>query len=222
MNEETIIVKEKLKKADSMTMLGREAFLRENNTMETCSGKIISLLDPDPTQIIIPDICQGLAFNCRFSGQIPWYYSVAEHTILVASLAPAHLKPAAMVHDMPEAYLNDIISPLKSLLPGYKEIEKIFERAICERFGIRADHLMEIKQYDRMAFEIEYRCIQSARKQGLSVLELAQPNWEVTVEDPDNEAQNIRVGIKFYDPYKAYTVFLNYLKHYFPDPKLYV
>ena len=56
--------------------------------------------------------------------------------MICATNAPAPLKLQALLHDAAEAYLGDVSSPLKSLLPDYRAVEARMERVIAERFNI--------------------------------------------------------------------------------------
>lgn len=92
----------------------------------THSGRHINLAAPfseksDPVDL--DDIANGLAKQCRFNGQINKFYSVAEHSILVSRLVPDALALPALMHDAAEAFLGDIVSPLKGLISGYDKIE---------------------------------------------------------------------------------------------------
>lgn len=120
------------------------------------SGKLINILNPTAEMILLADIASGLANVCRFGGQIPEHYSVAEHTVLVYHLCPTELKPAALLHDASEAYLGDVIKPLKNLLgAAYTDIEDRFTNVIFEKYGVPLFHLAQIKDYDMLALEIE-------------------------------------------------------------------
>jgi hypothetical protein len=123
----------------------------------TQSGNLIDLLNPTPEMISIGDIVQALSNTCRFGGHLPQHYSVAEHTLLVWLLAPNALKPAALLHDAPEAYLGDVIKPLKVLLgDAYKKLEDNFTDVIFNKYGVSTLDLVAIKEYDLMAVELEH------------------------------------------------------------------
>ena len=47
--------------------------------IETYTGRFFNLAAPEPDQIDIADIAQGLSHCCRFHGQVNGFYSVAEH-----------------------------------------------------------------------------------------------------------------------------------------------
>lgn len=73
--------------------------------------------------IRIDDISHHLALTVRYNGALPWNYSVAHHSLLVADIVPEELKLAALLHDAPEAYTGDLVSPAKKLLKGAEDIK---------------------------------------------------------------------------------------------------
>jgi 5'-deoxynucleotidase YfbR-like HD superfamily hydrolase len=99
------------------------------------SGAEFDFLDPSSSAFTIEDIAHGLAHVCRYAGQCRNFYSVAEHSVLVSDLAGEHAF-AALLHDAAEAFLGDVTRPLKQLLPEYKRLERLVERAIFDRFGV--------------------------------------------------------------------------------------
>lgn len=102
----------------------------------TNSGKHFDYADPQPDQIDILDIAQGLANECRYAGQCRVFYSVAQHSTLASQIVSHEHALEALLHDASEAYCKDIPRPLKHMLPDYKEIEKRVEAAVFSRFGI--------------------------------------------------------------------------------------
>jgi hypothetical protein len=119
----------------------------------------ISLHHPTLDMIHIEDIATTLSKICRFGGKIPGdaFYSVAQHCCLVKYLAPPELARAALLHDATEAYLGDVVKPLKVILGDvYHDLEMKFEKVICEKFSIDTDHLKQIKYWDKRALDIEY------------------------------------------------------------------
>lgn len=105
--------------------------------IQTYSGKRFDFMDPDPESIDIEDIAQALSMQCRYNGHIRSFYSVAEHSVHVAALMsnPFERFPA-LLHDAAEAYIGDMVSPLKRMMPEYKEIERRVESAIRRRFNL--------------------------------------------------------------------------------------
>lgn len=109
--------------------------IKNTQWIETASGLKYHFLDPQEDEIEIKDIALALANKCRFSGHTQ-FYSVAEHSVCVAYRLPPSLRLAGLLHDAAEAYLGDIPSPLKHVLPDYKAIEKTNEEAVNKKFGI--------------------------------------------------------------------------------------
>ena len=87
--------------------------------ISTRSGRRLYLQNPNAGQIHIDDIAHGLAHQCRFNGQTNKFYSVAQHSVMVASILPPELRLAGLLHDAAEAYLGDSVQPLKELLPDF-------------------------------------------------------------------------------------------------------
>lgn len=109
---------------------------RENAWIETYSGKQFFPFAPRPGSIVLEDIAHGLSLTVRYNRQCQRFYSVAEHSILVASFSPMHLQKEALLHDAAEAYLPDIPAPIKPHLPECVAVEALVEEAIGWRFGI--------------------------------------------------------------------------------------
>jgi hypothetical protein len=82
--------------------------------MVTVGGSYVDLVAPDPHSICIEDVAHALGNLCRFAGHTWRFYSVAEHSVLAATLAERH----HLLHDAHEAYLSDIPSPVKQRLFG--------------------------------------------------------------------------------------------------------
>lgn len=131
----------------------------------TATGKKISILNPDPATIDIEDIAIALSNICRFGGNIKHFYSVAVHSILVANIAPSSLKLEALLHDAAEAYVGDIIKPLKVILgKTYTDIEDRFMCSIITKFKLDEAKLAMIKQYDKQALELEHERYQKGNR----------------------------------------------------------
>jgi|SRR6185312_5486199 len=123
------------------------------------SGIPINLRCPRPEDIDIRDIAAALSKICRFGGHSRTFYSVAQHSILVAHLTLESMAGIGLLHDAAEAYLGDVIKPLKVILgDGYASLEASFERAIFRKFGLPIEHKAIIKEADELALEIENEC----------------------------------------------------------------
>ena len=132
-------------------------------TITTASGKVISLLAPEPESMDIEDIALALSRIPRWNGHTSQFYSVAQHSVWVSewvcTLSDIPESPklalAGLLHDAAEAYLGDITSPLKSLFPMILGTEGKIMRAICERFGLDWPLPPEVKHCDKAALATE-------------------------------------------------------------------
>lgn len=106
----------------------------------TFTNKKFHFMNPSVEEVCIQDIAQALSMNCRYSGHVKEFYSVAEHCVLIADYVfylTGCEKEAfcALMHDASEAYLTDIPRPMKPHLTNYKEIEAKAEAVIQEAFS---------------------------------------------------------------------------------------
>ncbi len=110
--------------------------------------------------IEINDISHALSNQCRYNGHCSKFYSVAEHSVLVSKLVWQHtldkkLSLSALLHDASEAYMGDIVTPLKQLLSDYLKIEQEFQTLIYRKFNLEEDHPSIVEHYDRQIVPIE-------------------------------------------------------------------
>jgi uncharacterized protein len=139
---------------------------RKGDWMTTYTGQQFWPLDPRPEDIDLTDIAHALSLQCRFAGHCRYHYSIAEHSLLVASIV-SEIAPndetlkAALLHDASEAYLTDIPRPLKRqrVFEEYRAHERIMQAAIWERFGIE-EHAIDhetIEVADAVALLVEMK-----------------------------------------------------------------
>jgi hypothetical protein len=121
-------------------------------SISTYSGKFFDILKPEEYEYDIEEIAHALSNICRYTGHTNKFYSVAEHSVLVSRLVEPRYALAGLLHDAGEAYLGDVSSPLKALLPAYKEIEESVEGAISRYFGFEFPLPPEIKEADKKMY----------------------------------------------------------------------
>jgi hypothetical protein len=100
----------------------------------TSTGRQIDLMDPQVRHVDIRDIAHGLSHICRWGGHTEAFYSVAEHSLLVSRICSDPLW--GLLHDATEAYLGDIVRPLKARMPHYRALEGAWQRVIMEALGV--------------------------------------------------------------------------------------
>lgn len=125
--------------------------------MATYSGQKLDLLAPDAAHIHIDDIVHGLAYQSCFNGQTRCFYSLAQHSLLVAGLVPQPQRLAALLHDAVAAYCGDITQTLRLLMPDFSLIEKQLKGAIRERFAFSDPDDPVIQRAHLVALATEYR-----------------------------------------------------------------
>lgn len=106
------------------------------NYIYTYSGRRFFIDDPRPEDIHIDDIAHALAFQCRFNGHCPEYYSVAQHSVLVSRMVPPQDALWGLLHDASETYLPDVPRPFKAAMTNFKELEERIMRVVAEWAGL--------------------------------------------------------------------------------------
>ncbi len=131
--------------------------------IQTLAGHAFDPKNVSIDKISINDIAHALSNLCRYAGHCRKFYCVAEHSVLTYRIAkelwPDDLEAqwAALLHDATEAYVGDVPSPLKVLLPNYVEIEDSLARKIARVFKIRntKDIRAKVKRVDMAALATE-------------------------------------------------------------------
>ena len=140
--------------------------------------------------------------------------SVAEHSVNVMALGSRHPSMysdkgrramALLLHDAAEAYLGDVVSPLKYMLrPQYQELEKRWLRAIEIKFDL-GNLLTEpeplVKQCDLRALSIEIENLCSP----------VHPDWWSKFDKP-TQADLRDLDVQCLSPAQARRKFLTYFK----------
>jgi len=130
----------------------------------TYSGLRCPLEGLRPQDVRIEDIVHSLSLQCRYMGHIEKFYSVAEHSVLVANLAArdhgtrSEVVRCSLGHDFGEGFIGDFPSPLKQKFPELKEFEIEVEKAVFTALLLPDPEdaiWAEVKKYDRLALHLE-------------------------------------------------------------------
>lgn len=143
--------------------------------VSTYLGNRFYPLEPRIDAVAIEDIAHGLAYQCRFNGQTCEFYSIAQHSLVVSRLVPEHLRFAALMHDAAEAYLGDMVKPLKVLLPQFAQIEEKVGGIIADTFAIDFSDYAPIKRADLIALATEKRDLMPHSTERWAYLDDIQP-----------------------------------------------
>lgn len=147
----------------------RGHFEKHPNAILTHTGKVFQPLDPDPELIDIEDIAHALSNQCRYTGHTRFFYSVAQHCVIVSEYletlshhngarASKKLLLEGLLHDASEAYLSDISRPIKKhpeFGSFYRVAEERLEKAIAKKFGLAYPWHPIIKEADTLILNTE-------------------------------------------------------------------
>lgn len=113
-----------------------------NPTLQTHTGKMVSITDTNVYQIDVEDIAHSLSMLCRYNGHTSNFYSVAEHSVLIARWLRAEgydedTQRVGLIHDAPEYLTGDMTKPFKSVVaPIYRPIQNRLWSKMAARFNV--------------------------------------------------------------------------------------
>ncbi len=107
--------------------------------VHTYTGLWVDPLNLQPDEVRIEDIAHHLSNQCRWTGAVKNFYSVAQHCVLVSRLVPEGDAYDGLMHDSPEYLIQDMAKPLKrhqELGAGYRDAEARLEAVIGPALGV--------------------------------------------------------------------------------------
>jgi uncharacterized protein len=104
--------------------------------IRTRSGRYLDLANPDPADILLEDIAVALSRVPRFNGHTTPFYSVAQHSTFTGRMISGKNRLKGYLHDASEAYIADIPTPAKRLMPDYYVVEARLMSAVARAFGL--------------------------------------------------------------------------------------
>jgi hypothetical protein len=107
--------------------------------MQTHTGRAFYPMEPDPNTIDPADIAHALGMICRYGGHTRYFYSVAEHCVLMSKAVEPQWAAHALLHDATETYVGDMIRPLKRSMTAYRKAEDKVARAVATRFRLTGE-----------------------------------------------------------------------------------
>lgn len=142
---------------------GSHYYHKDDAWIQTYSGRRFNPTNPYVDAIVIQDIAHSLSMQCRFSGHVKKFYSVAQHSVLVSYICDSADALWGLMHDASEAYLVDVPRPLKrsGKFDAYLEFEDKMQRAVCKRFGLPEAEPASVKRADKILLSTEARDLMS-------------------------------------------------------------
>lgn len=198
--------------ATSNDSISPEAVSRKEiimSNMNTFTGKKFDPLNMTTEDVSLMDIAHALSLMCRGGGHLKHFYSVGQHSINCMKEAkarnyPERIQLACLLHDASEAYIADIIRPVKVHLPYYYKIEDEIMNCIFKKFGLSylsEEEAATWKQIDDEILDHELKNLMVGErdrtiKQLSSVPDLSERNWQ----DVCDEFIAIATRLQYPDP----------------------
>lgn len=109
------------------------------STITTYSGVSMDPVNPWEDEILMEDMAHALSMVCRGGGHVKVFYSVAQHCLVCAEEArlrgySLRVQLGALLHDGSEAYMADLVRPVKVQIPRYSQIEDRLIELIWKKF----------------------------------------------------------------------------------------
>ena len=180
----------------------------------TSRGGMWSVLHPHSRDVFIDDIAWGLSRQCRYSGQLKpehEFYSVAEHSMLMTrwaidNIPLVHLEDAlaVLLHDASEAiFCGDVVTPIKDLIPEYRNLENKTQQIITGAFGLTPDNTLITKAQVK---DIDKRIRLDERK--ILINEPALSTGLIITWDDEPDLKSLDIAIECLLPGQARAEFL--------------
>lgn len=170
--------------------------------IETSSGRSFDPLADKP-DFAIEDIAHALSHLCRWNGHCRHFYSVGQHSLLVAEIMDMYGGDPleGLLHDGTEAYLCDIPSPFKQLFPDWTKVDKKLEVKLRTYYDLPKTKTELCKKADWLALYIEAARLLPSRAK----------TWPYLDKELYAEAMDLNLGsrVKYDDPTDIRWAFLD-------------
>lgn len=133
------------------------------NVITLMDGTLLDIMSPELAPISIQHIAHAASHLCRYGGQSPHFYSVAEHCCLMVELVlanPSEAKYAkeVLLHDADECFgCVDLPRPVKQHCPQYQNIQQKIADVVAATFqlDVSDEALRVVKYYDDLLMHAE-------------------------------------------------------------------
>lgn len=114
------------------------------------NGRMVDVFNLTHEDVVPMNFIHSVCNLNRYTGHTPFPISVGQHSLMMQANVPQELKQAAIIHDWSEACFNDLASPIKRHMKGYKDREIAASRVIYSAMGVDYELSKAIKPYDVM------------------------------------------------------------------------
>lgn len=127
--------------------------------IQTFTGRKFYPFDPRPEELDIRDIAHALSNICRYGGHSRKFYSVAEHSAMASYIVPPEDALWALMHDAAEAYIGDVVRPIKHSLglEAFGVAEERLMDVICPWVGLEREQPASVTHADAVLLATEKR-----------------------------------------------------------------
>lgn len=167
--------------------------------LPTHSGRKIYVDSPRPEDIVLDDIAHSLAMQCRYNGHCKFFYSVAQHSVLVArclrfrfGITDERVLRTGLLHDAAEyGGCGDMLHPTKRMIQKVDEFITKLKRLQPEHLSDELQELVTWHEIERRTeaaiarrFDLVYPFPPEIRKADLAVTAMEK---EFLFDDPWTE-----------------------------------
>ncbi len=152
--------------------------------------------------ITIGDVAHALSLICRANGHLKIFYSVGQHSINCALEARERglskkIQLDCLLHDASEAYIGDVITPLKIQLSAYKDYEDALQETVLNALGVEAPRKEDakvIKEIDNCMLYHEFKHLHG------DLLFKEEPEIHITISE--EEIPHTKIEAQFIELYR--------------------
>lgn len=122
----------------------------------TYTGRIVNVARLKAADVDVVDIAHALACTNRFNGHLREPVSVAQHSVFVSYLADKH-PLQGLLHDASEAYLGDVVGPLKDsvALEKFVKLDARVQLTIYGKFKCPLQATPDVVAADKLMLRVE-------------------------------------------------------------------
>lgn len=133
------------------------------SAISVIGGSRVDPLDMRVEDVNVYHVAHSLSRQCRYGGHTGGFLSVAQHSIWVANRLKtwghdARMQLWGLMHDASEAYIGDMVKPLKHdpSMAAFVTAEHEIEKVIAEKFNLPYPMPDVVKEADRfVTVEVE-------------------------------------------------------------------